>query len=342
MIYVAADLHLRERTWKGHPEISGDQYNAWAQLCITASKDPEGVVVLAGDIFDTPYPTGLDEAAFRMGIEMLKNKGLPCYFNPGNHDTEQDPRPCLFGALELSENEPNKLPCGFSIAGIPFTRSTAALHEKLANIPAVDMLVMHTGFRHLLGFEETWQVSIDDIPEQVGMVMAGHVHVHSESEKVYSPGSLALHRADEIDKGHGYFVVDPRTSEVTWKEVATRRYVSVNIDKGVDQDALGALAACPDYNRPVVMLTYRNEDTAKAEALQELWKDKLLFVCNARSGETMRAIEETVDDAVDIDAVVHDWLSGNLTREQFELAESLLETQDPPGELNDILTRNKL
>jgi len=341
MIYVAADIHLRERTWKGHPEISGDQYNAWAQLCITAGKDPEGVVVLAGDIFDTPYPTGMDETAFRMGIELLKDKGRSCYFIPGNHDMEQVPRPAVFGALELHE-EPFTLPGGFTIAGIPFTRSTAALHEKLANIPAVDMLVMHTGFRHLLGFEETWQVSIDDIPEQVGMVMAGHVHVHSESGKVYSPGSLALHRADEIDKGHGYFVVDPKTSNVEWREVVTRQYASVNIDNGVDQDMLESLASRPDFNRPVVMLTYRNEDTAKAEALQELWKDRLLFVCNARSGETMRAIEETVDDVVDIDSVVNEWLSGHLTREQFELAESLLDTQDPSAELDGILTRNQL
>ena len=95
-------------------------------------------------------------------------------------------------------------------------------------------------------------------------------------------------------------------------------------------------------NRPVVLLDYRNEDTAKAEALQELWKERLLFVCNARSGETIRAIEETRDTSVDIGSVVNGWLSENLTREQFDLAQALLDTQDPSAELSEYLKRKKL
>ena len=172
MIYVAADLHLRRQTWKSRPDINGDQYNAWAQLCYTVADDPDGVLVLAGDIFDTPYPTGLDETAFRMGLDLLGER--PCYFIPGNHDMEEVPRPSIFGAVQL-QLSPVTLKNGFKISGIPFTRSTNTLHEHLATIDPVDMLVMHTGFRHLLGFEETWQVSAEDIPEHVGMVMAGHV-----------------------------------------------------------------------------------------------------------------------------------------------------------------------
>ena len=339
MIYVAADLHLRRQTWKSRPDINGDQYNAWAQLCYAVADDPDGVLVLAGDIFDTPYPTGLDETAFRMGMDLLGGK--PCYFIPGNHDMEEVPRPSIFGAVQL-QLTPVTLKSGFRIAGIPFTRSTNTLHEHLAAVGPVDMLVMHTGFQHLLGFEETWQISAGDIPDHVGMVMVGHVHVHSAVGKVYSPGSLALHRADEVDKGHGYYVVDPATSKVEWREIVTRRYLSVSLDDGVDNDKLEELASCKDYNRPVVMLDYRNDDTAKAEALQELWKDRLLFMCNARSSETIRAMEETAENTMDIGAVVDDWLSKNLTREQFDMAQALLESQDPSEELSGYLKRKNL
>lgn len=339
MIYVAADLHLRRQTWKSCPEINGDQYNAWAQLCYAVANDPEGVLILAGDIFDTPYPTGLDETAFRMGLNIIGNR--PCYFIPGNHDMEEVPRPSVFGAMQL-QLSPVTLKNGFKLSGIPFTRSTNTLHEHLSAIGPVDMLVMHTGFRHLLGFEDTWQVSAEDIPEQVGMVMTGHVHVHSATGKIYSPGSLALHRADEVDKGHGYYIVDPSTSKVEWKEVITRRYLSVSLDEGVDNDKLEELAALADFNRPVVLLDYRNEDTAKAEALQELWKDRLLFVCNARSSETIRAIEENADTGLDLDSVVNGWLSENLTKEQFDLAQALLESQDPSEELSGYLKRMNL
>lgn len=339
MIYVAADLHIRECTWKSRPDISGDQYNAWAQLCYAVKKDPEGVLVLAGDIFDTPYPTGLDEAAFSRGLRIIGER--PCYFIPGNHDMESVPRPSVFGAIQLSD-EPVTVCNGFTIAGISFTRSTAALHERLEDIPAVDMLVMHTGFRHLLSFEETWQVSVEDVPEQVGMVMVGHVHLHNENGKVFSPGSLALHRADEYDKGHGYFVVDPVTRKVSWRPVRTRVYVSVDLDKGVDQSLMERLAASTDHNRPVVLLNYRNDDTAKAEALQELWKDRVLFVSNARSGETIRAIEETVDETVDIDREVTRWLGENLTKGQFDMAQAMLEAQDPSEELSKYLKEHSL
>lgn len=338
MIYVAADIHLRECIWKARPDIMGDHFNAWAQLCVAVARDPEGVLVLAGDIFDSPYPTGLTEMAFAKGMEKIQ--GRPCYFIPGNHDYEPLPRPFLFGAKELTE-EPVDVG-GFTIAGIPFTRGTQALHDKLADIPAVDMLVMHTGFRHLLGFEETWQVTAEDIPEQVRMVMAGHVHLHSAVGKVFSPGSLALHRADEVGKGHGYYIVDPSTGAVSWREVFTRKFVSVDLDDGLDNDMLEELAGRNDLKRPVVLLNYRNDDTAKAEAIQELWKDRLLFVCNARSSETIRAIEDRPGESLDIETVVRGWLRENLGQEPFELASSLLDAQDPAAEMEFYLKGKNL
>lgn len=342
MIYVAADLHLREQTWKSRPDIFGDQYNAWAQLCMTVAKDPEGVLVLAGDIFDTPYPSGVTEAAFSRGMRIMS--GHDCYFISGNHDAEACPRAWIFGMEELGSTPVDLVEYnGFKIGGIPFKRSAKELHAILENLPSMDMLVMHTGFRHLLGFEETWQLSAEDIPDHIGMVMAGHVHVHSEQGKVYSPGSLALHRADEITKGHGYFVVDPRTSSVRWQEVFTRRYMTVSLDKPVDQNALEELSSNWKYpSMPVVLLDYRNDDTAKAEALQELYKDRLLFVCNARSSETVRAIEEAPETAMDLDTVADGWLSQNLTKEQFELAKSFLDAEDPSSELSEFLRRNNL
>ena len=338
MIYVAADIHLRECIWKARPDIMGDHFNAWAQLCMAVSRDPEGVLVLAGDIFDSPYPTGLTEMAFMKGLGLLQ--GRPCYFIPGNHDYEAVPRPAIFGAVELS-GKPVDVG-GFTIAGIPFTRSTQALHDKLADMPVVDMLVMHTGFRHLLGFEETWQVTAEDIPEQVRMVMAGHVHLHSAVGKIFSPGSLALHRADEVGKGHGYYIVDPSTGEVSWREVFTRMFVPVDLDDGVDNEKLEELANRNDMKRPVVLLNYRNEDTAKAEAVQEIWKDRLLFVCNARASETVRAIEDGPGDSLDLDSVIGEWLRGNLDQGQFDLANALLDARDPAAELETYLKGNGL
>ena len=333
MIYVAADLHLREHTWKSHKEIEGDQYFAWAKLCLAVSKDPDGALVLAGDIFDTPYPTGLTEMAFSKGMQMLRGK--PCYFIPGNHDNEVVPRPQIFGAIPLEPGRVHKV-CGLNITGIPFTRSTEALQTQIANTPISDILVLHTGFRHLLGFDETWQVSEDDIPEHVGMVMVGHVHLHSEHGKVYSPGSLALHRADEIDKGHGYFTIDGN-KKVEWHEIRTRRYVQMTVGENVDNALLEELANCDDRHRPVVLLDHKNDDAPLADAIQDRWKGRILFMCNARASETIKALDESPEEVLDLKTVVSKWLASNLTEEQQALATAMLQSQDPAATLDEYI-----
>jgi DNA repair exonuclease SbcCD nuclease subunit len=338
MIYLAADLHLRECTWKSRKDINGDQYYAWAQLCKAVSNDPEGELILAGDIFDTPYPTGNTELMFSKGMKLLGNH--KCYFIPGNHDNEQVPRPMLFGAELLKSDKVVNIQ-GLKVLGIPFMRSTETLQSVISSIPPVDILVMHTGFQHLLGFEETWQVSEGDIPETTGMVMVGHVHKHDEHGKIYSPGSLALHRADEIYSGHGYYKINPLDKSVEWVEVFTRKYVSIDVDKRIDRRLLDSLAESKDWKRPVVLLNYRNEDTTVAEALQEIYKDKILFMCNACSSETIRALDEEPETELDIDSVINNYLTGNLTEEQLGLAVTLMNSQDPAEDLSTYLEERK-
>ena len=340
MIYVAADLHLRECTWKSRKDINGDQYYAWAQLCKAVSDDPEGDLLLAGDIFDTPYPTGQTEMMFAKGMNMLKSKGRNCWFIPGNHDNEQVPRPCLFGAIPLTAGIRSHIQ-GRTVTGIPFMRSTENLQATIESTPPTDILVMHTGFRHLLGYEDTWQVSEEDIPETVKLVMVGHVHRHDEHGKVYSPGSLALHRADEISAGHGYFIIDPKDLSVTWKEVCTRQYLSINVRKEIDRDLLDSLVDDGNWKKPVVLLNYCNEDTAVAEAIQDLYKDKLLFMCNACASETIRALDEQQDEQLDLNSVVSGYLSANLTEEQQHLAATLMSSTDPADDLATYLEERK-
>lgn len=332
MIHIAADLHLRPCIWKGHPEINGDQFKAWATLCKTVANDKEGALILAGDIFDTPNPSGTTEYAFKRGMELLAKAGRPCWFIPGNHDNEEIPRPYLFGARLLDE----RIRWGnLTIAGVPFTRSTEALHSAIESLPPTDLLILHTGFRHLLGFNETWQISAEDIPDSIKKVFAGHVHVHSEEGKVYSPGSLALHRADEIDKGHGFFsVADDGT--VKWTEVFTRQFVPVDVHEGFSLDSLVPLAESSG-GTAVVLLNYQNTLASVADAIQEYYKGRLLFVCNARAAERAQVVEDTDTASFDPKAVAAAYLSEHLNNEERSLAESIMTAEDPSKAIEEYL-----
>jgi len=335
MIHIAADLHLRPCIWKGHPEISGDQYRAWAQLCNAVAEDPDGVLILAGDTFDTPCPSGETEYVFRKGMDLLRSKGRRCLFISGNHDIEGIPRPVLFGAEPL--DEPRDI-LGMKAAGVHFTRSSTELHNTIESFPPLDILVLHTGFRHLLGFNETWQISKEDIPDSIGMVFSGHVHVHSEEGKVYSPGSLALHRADEIDKGHGWFIVNPADGSVTWREVMTRMFVSVDVDAGFSLDSLNPLVGRTG-EKPVVLLNYQNSDLALADAVIDRFKESLFFVRNARAAEKAQVIEDTEATAFDPSVVATDYFTKKLSTEQRELAVEMMTANDPASVLARFIER---
>jgi hypothetical protein len=75
--------------------------------------------------------------------------------------------------------------------------------------------------------------------------------------------------------------------------------------------------------------------------IQELYKDKILFMCNACSSETIRALDEEPETELDIDSVINTYLSGNLTEEQLGLAVTLMNSQDPAEDLSTYLQERK-
>ena len=70
-IYGAADLHLKSNIWKSRDDITGDAYAAFAALVKLVIGDPGSVLLLAGDVFDSTSPEGVDEYVFSIGMQKL-------------------------------------------------------------------------------------------------------------------------------------------------------------------------------------------------------------------------------------------------------------------------------
>lgn len=238
---------------------------AFKQLCEYAYKlslTDHTVIILGGDTFDSTYPSGQCEKAFKEALNCLKGK-VQVYFIEGNHDKEDVPRPLLWGCTQLTES-PIDIG-GVTVCGINFTRNKELLQTTLANLSPCDYLVLHSPFKHLLGFAGKWQLEYTDIPDYIGKVLVGDIHVRSVYKNIYSPGSLSVNGVSEFGAEHGFFVFDTVKNTEDYVPISTRPFATMNwpftradLSK---IDITGAL--------PVVNIVHTPNDTADVDALIE-------------------------------------------------------------------------
>ena len=288
-VIFAADIHLRETVWVKHPLIKGDSFDAFSQLCkyaVEYSKKDKTILILGGDIFDSIFPSGESEKAFLEGIKLLEGK-VQVLFIEGNHDKEATARPLLWGCTKLSET-PTVID-GVSFVGINYTRNKEQLQETLSNIAACDFLILHSPFKHLLGFAGKWQLEYEDIPPQVGKVLVGDIHIHSTYKNIYSPGSLSVNGISEFETEHGFFVFDTTADTVEHVSITTRHFKTVywpittsdlpKVDKGPI---------------PVINIVFTTDSTSEVDSFIESNKE-YYFIKNARS---------IADTSFDVDSAI--------------------------------------
>jgi DNA repair exonuclease SbcCD nuclease subunit len=92
--------------------------------------------------------------------------------------------------------------------------------------------VLHTAFRHLLGFEGAWQLEYTDIPEYVDNVLVGDIHIHDvskfENTTIYSPGAIYACNAAELKQDHGFYCIEE--DGITYQHLDTRTFVNINME----------------------------------------------------------------------------------------------------------------
>lgn len=324
MIFFTADVHLRPYVWSNRKDISGDAYFAWQTLATVVSGHPGSVLLLGGDIFHTNSASGMDQHQFDLGMRMMLDNDIRIYGIPGNHDVESYYRPRLHG-MEMLGPEPVELN-GLRVCGIPWIRSSDMLVEALGNIPPCDILVTHCGFRHLLGFEDAAQCDHQDVPEHVGMVFNGHIHVLSVKHRVYSPGSLSVNSVAEFDVPHGFMCLDEETRKTEYVTMRTREFVSHEWLEGPPDKLPGPMGD----RLPVMNLIYGNDLTPEVEAFKEAHPE-ILFLDNVQTMETLVQASPERGSALDLGTVMRDSIRERLrdSPDAQQLALDLLESENP-------------
>ena len=334
MIIFAADLHLTPRIWTNRWSIKGDAYHALRSLSkyIDDNFTELEAVVLGGDTTDVNTPDVQSLHELSIFVKHAAEKGVPVYFINGQHDRGTDGLSLLslFGAVDISDE---LVTIGdISFYGMSY-RSGQELKKDLASCPECDYLVLHTAFKHLLGFEGAWQVEADDIPEYIPNVLVGDIHVHDVSQfgntKIYSPGSGYACNAGEIDKGHGFFLLNKEGVQ-DWKPYDTRQFHKLTMTSENRDDIMGQImeidkGASKVKLAPVVFV----KKASDLEISFDKIKDAIIIVLD----EALSLVDTSELELEEIkDTEMASFLSLFISEEDtdtYAFAEGLLEAQDP-------------
>ena len=250
-VMFMADAHLKPSIWRARAEVRGDSYAALDKVAELCRKVKPSALVVGGDITDKNDVDARSLFALSRFYAALDDMGVKTYHIAGQHDrgAEGVTTPEAFGS-ELIDGKSVFIE-GRKWYGLS-NRSKKAVHEALADVPECDFLVMHQAFRHLLGFEGAWQLEASDIPDHVGAVLVGDIHMHDETGKIYSPGALSPVRADDIGSGHGVYIVEG--SDVKWVEILSRSFYDVDASEGDIEAKLKTLATPSAELKPVAFV----------------------------------------------------------------------------------------
>lgn len=235
-----SDLHLKPAHAVRKRPLADDSFDALDQIENIAIMRGVVAVILGGDVYDSSNPSG--EAVFRVSsfVNNLKELGITTYFIEGNHDRvnknpflsdkhyEEHRLLCSVGAVPLGTREID----GLTYHGIDYC-PVQQLHERLNDVPECDVLCLHAGFQHLLGFAGAFDIRMDDVPPEIRkLVLVGHVHVHDERKTprgvvVASSGSTWPWRLTEVGKPHGAFIVNPDAT-LEYQELNSRKYYEID------------------------------------------------------------------------------------------------------------------
>ena len=183
-----SDTHLGLAQY-GSQEREQDVYDAFNQAIDTSIKDHVDFVIFAGDMFDTPTPSGNAILQMANALKRLKGGGIDSFFILGDHDISRmrsTPVPYVYNNLDVSKYIGGGKPVehrGVLLAGfdkirkaeIPKYEERFAEADRAAqNFSGHRILVMHQGITEFNKFAGEMQST--DLPKNFTYYAMGHLH----------------------------------------------------------------------------------------------------------------------------------------------------------------------
>ncbi|MBE44323.1 MAG: metallophosphoesterase [Thaumarchaeota archaeon] len=250
LIAHISDIHLGYSQFNLE-EREEDIYNAFAQAIDISIKEGVKLIILTGDIFNTPKPEG--GAIVKLGdqLKRLKEYGIRVYFVLGDHDLSRVrgvPVPFAFHNLDFATYLGNgKLHEFNNILLVGFDKHRASeIDELIGKLKNVDeqvkkfnghrILVLHQG---LIDFNKyAGEINANDLPTNFTYYAMGHLHDrykkrfdHLGGPLVY-PGSIEVTSSEGIKETEkGFYIVDLSAKEPVpqWHKLDIRSQIEMQV-----------------------------------------------------------------------------------------------------------------
>lgn len=303
-----ADWHLGYRQY-GMAVREADFIRPLDEIAGIAEREKVDVVVVAGDMFDSPRPpAGAVQAAREFGRRMAAAK-IPVLSIDGNHDLAGGKWARLCGFIPLPQDTADGTPMvnvnGTWFAGVDFCR-TQQLVERLKSLKerGCDLhggvLVLHMEIAELTAYSTA--LSLRDLEPlldalNVGYVALGHIHnavsTATEAGRVYRyPGSTEMNDISELGPKYVDIVTAESGSRYAYDSLAlaTRKFEVVDVDsaEGIDVKLAPVMEQPDTFWLVKVNLAAPGKPIARVE---ELLKDRLFRILPYGN----RTIEEKTD-----------------------------------------------
>jgi DNA repair exonuclease SbcCD nuclease subunit len=313
MIYAAADLHLTELVWKSRRELFGDSFKALDRLAtsIIADELPTGEtkhVILAGDVLDTQKISGHTLQAFTTFVDRLYEHSIPVYYIIGNHDVTTLSALGIQGAIPLHQKITEM--DGRKIYGLDWM-PREHLKEAVQTVPECDILVLHCMFEHMINFEASCDLSLEEIPPTVKNIIVGDIHITKKVDfrkhgVCISPG--ALHPCNISQGGaHGFYKLAQGSAEWVFQAIPTRnihRYAletSEELSQALEE--LNTIEVRSEELKDLVEITYKTDLNAEVDKMLEALKSKFIFFRNPNSTGKMLSSEDLKKVQLDLESI---------------------------------------
>jgi exonuclease SbcD len=230
-------------------EREDDVYSAFNQAIDTSINDHVDFVILAGDIFHVPTPSGKAILVLANALKRLKQNNIDSFFILGDHDISRiraTPIPFVYHNLEFSKYIGNGKPFQYKdimILGYDkrrkneihtFEQDFANADAEAKNHTGHKILVLHQGITEINKF--AGELNSTDLPKNFTYYAMGHLHErelkkynHLGGPLAY-PGSIELTSSEGIKETQkGFYEVDISSSEAkpSWIKLDTRPQYSV-------------------------------------------------------------------------------------------------------------------
>jgi len=351
----AADLHLKEYTWKHCRDVQGDALYALEQLSAIAIQEKVDAFFICGDALNTPYPS--DDVIFwcQHYLKGMTDAGIRVVCNYGNHDrTKHHGWMCLPGVPVTHLNGESLVIKGVETYGFDYVNPTD-LAAAFINIPSTaDIVMIHQMEAGAAGGLYESDFTLEDFPGRPDgkprYVAAGDYHgrfsAHDKDHNIYLryPGPPYMTRISEIGS-RAAMIVDmesggvPKIKEIPLKcrpvfqlSVSTQDEMDElcpEIQKKITAHQLECPSTSPIFT-PVVVVRYVPFSGARSFLEQVFESSYLRLIPQATRLETNPVPVEDTGDEVLLDEAIKAVMGDRFDADVARFVRELVESEDPP------------